>query len=141
MSNEVSFFKLWFRWSIVFSSLVALGWGIYAICGGSVPSIRGLSRWWDVASPAIIVAGILSAFWVEEKYSGRMDTCLGLAALLGTGSALLFGILEGVLGVVASMVGVYVLYAIGWAVVCVCALIACIPFGRGRSFGQWLCGA
>ena len=138
--NEVSFVKLWFRWSLVFSILITLGWSLYTLIGFSLPHAWwfGLDRRWDILAPPIIFAGI---FFAAQFMDSRYDIPAFLTAV-GAGTFGVVGVFVGsALGAVLGIVTAYLLAAVSFLGLYLVSLLERIQLGPKKNVLEWLQGA
>ncbi|HEY9584200.1 MAG TPA: hypothetical protein VJI33_01270 [Candidatus Paceibacterota bacterium] len=132
--DDTRYLKIWFRWSLVLSTLVALGWGIYALTGQEVPVIFGISRWWDIATPGILIGSIVWPIYFSEKWKWFRTSSESWFAINVT-----VGCLFGIIGSVAFGVPAAIIFPIiGHVLFFICFAVSRIPISRERNFGDWL---
>lgn len=120
--NAPSRLFLWFLWSFVFGADVAIGFASHVVLfGGSVPpAFGGISHWWDIAAPAVIVFGLMAGFelldFIDRKVEGNIHVDLLTVALILFG--LVVPVVEtvkyGIAGAILSVLGVFVLFAVSF---------------------------
>ena len=120
--SSPSMLSLWLFWSVVGGAYVAIGFASHILLfGGSVPpAFGGISHWWDIAAPSIIVLGLMAGFellnFIDRKVSGNFHVDLLTVVLILCGFVVpIVGTVKyGILGATLSVLCTFVLFAISF---------------------------
>ena len=137
-NRPVSYFKLWYRWSLVLGILVAALYGGFAVLFGTefnVPSQFSLldsstyrHTWWDVLTPAIVLGNMFLWCSILDRRVSPSETPIVDFFLLVIGTLLATGgfIAVGLSGALAGLAIAYMLYLSFWTFI----LIVLVPFRK-----------